>query len=173
MWHYCFLTLNFRFCELLERDLEGDQVAQQQLLRLLYPESCFGKNFSGTSKNVRNDLTVEKVRKFHERFYRPENACIVIAGKFLEEKLLHGLERIDKELSQNFPKRSPIVPTVEAFEQSLSNNISVPGPSVGNGLVGVGIRGPSARSDPELVVASELLLEYLVNEPLKEGFAER
>ena len=168
-----FILCNFRFCELLERDLEGDQVAQQQLLRLLYPQSCFGKNSSGTSKSLRNDLTVEKVRKFHETLYRPENACIVIAGKFSEERLLEGLKNVDRELSETFPKRPPAVPAVEAFEQTVSTTISVPGLVVGDGLVCVGIRGPSARSDPELVLASEVLLEYLVNEPLNEGFAVR
>ena len=165
--------MNFRFCELLERDLEADQVVQQQLLRLLYPESCFGKNSSGTSKNVRNDLTLEKVRKFHQTSFRPENCCVIVAGKFSEKILLQGFEIVDKELSENFTKRFPVHPSVEAFEQNISTVITVPGSAVRDGLVCVGIRGPSARSDPDLVLASEVLLEYLVNEPLKEGFAER
>ena len=164
--------MHFRFCELLQRDLDADVMSQQKLLRILYPnECCYGFSASGTSETVRKDLSIEKVRNFHQKFYRPENVCLIIAGKFSAENLLSGLAETDKILFDDFPRHSTVIPTMSTLTSNCSIDVSTQ--TFGDGLVYVGWRGPSAKSDPDLVLASIVLMEFLVNDPLQKVLVEK
>ena len=162
--------MDSRFCELLQRDFDSDAMSQQKLLRLLYPnDCCYGFDASGTSENVRKELSIEKVQKFHQKFYRPENVCLIVAGTFSVENLLTGLAETDRILSDDFPRSSSVVPIMS----TLSSDCTVDASTFDDVLVYVGWRGPSARSDPELVLASIVLMEFLVNDPLQKFLVEK
>ena len=146
----------------------------QALLKRLYPgHCCYGQNASGHTENVRLNLNPEKVRHFHRQFYRPENVCLIVTGKVSKPKLLNGLAEIDKKLFENYEKVSSTNPlTIQPFEQNSSTEISIPtfDKDDESGLVYIGWRGASAKSHPEKIFASIVLLEYLVNDPLQTFF---
>ena len=166
-----------RFFELLERENDSDFFVQQKLLQILFPENGYGKNSGGTAENVRKGfLTIEKVRKFHETFFRPQNVCLVVAGKFLEKNLLESFQKIDKNLSELSSKSSTNFPAMSTFDEDVVVDVTIPGNGIDHhspNLVYVGFRGPDAKSDPDLVLASIVLMEYLVNDPLNEDFVEK
>jgi Zn-dependent M16 (insulinase) family peptidase len=112
------------------------------------------------------DLTVQKVRKFHEKFYRPENVCVVVAGNVPEENLIDGFEKVDKNLFEQNPfrKRPAALPDMSTFGENRSIDLLIPETSDDcGGIVCVGFRGPSAKTHPEIVLASVVLMEYLVS----------
>jgi Zn-dependent M16 (insulinase) family peptidase len=149
----------------------------QALLKILYTASCcYGLNASGDTENVRQNLTAAEVRHFHRQFYRPDNVCLIVTGKVSTLNLLNGLAEIDRKLFENGRKENPTnVLTIQPFEQNCSTDVSIPtfNKDVESGLVYVGWRGSSAKFEPEKVLASIVLLEYFVNDPLQRFFVEK
>ena len=163
---------------MVEREGDPDLLTQQALLRILYPDKncCYYNNASGDTQNVRN-LSVENVRKFHKQFYRPENVCVVIVGKMLAENVDNIFDVIDAKLSeeQSFLTSCSVKTEIPIFDKSCSQEIAIPTSGSledSGGLVYVGWRGPSAARQPEDVLASIVLLEFLVNEPLRQVFVD-
>ena len=62
---------------------------------------CFYKKiifFIGALKNLRESTTNEKVRQYHQEFYRPENLTIVIAGQVKHADVFKALQIIEKKI---------------------------------------------------------------------------
>lgn len=57
------------------------------MMRLLFPESVYRHNSGGLPKKI-PELTFEKYKAFHEKFYHPSNARIFLYGKVDLEKTL-------------------------------------------------------------------------------------
>ena len=162
----------------MEREGDPDILTQQALLRLLYPDKncCYYNIASGDTQNVRK-LSMENVRKFHKQFYKPENICVVIVGKMSAENVDKVLDVIDAKLleEQSFLTLSSVKTEITIFDKSCCQEIAIPTSGSledSGGLVYVGWRGPSAARQPEDVLASIVLLEFLVNEPLRQVFVE-
>lgn len=48
----------------------------------IYPgNSSYQSRTGGALKNLRQNTTIEKVREYHKKYYRPENTYITITGK--------------------------------------------------------------------------------------------
>lgn len=54
--------------------------------------------FIGALKNLRESTTNEKVRQYHQEFYRPENLTIVITGQVKHADVFKALQIIEKKI---------------------------------------------------------------------------
>lgn len=78
--------------------------------RLLWQEHPYGRPVSGTSEEI-NNLTIEDVNNFYQRYYAPNNAILVLAGdidvataKRLAEKYYGGVKHRSIGKRITFPK---------------------------------------------------------------------
>ena len=62
-----------------------DEVMEQEVLRTLFPESCYGFNSGGDPEHI-PELSYEQFIATYKRFYHPENAYIWLDGKIPLEK---------------------------------------------------------------------------------------
>ena len=103
-----------------------------EILNLLYPGECDSKwNPRGTAHNLRTSSKMNKVRRYHEKFYRPENMVIFVAGLLDKDKLFdsfHGLEREEQSetkapFQKPFSKPCPSLGKVVTREKQDSGKL--------------------------------------------------
>ena len=65
----------------------------------LYPgNSGYSQNTGGSLKNLRSSTSNEKVRKYHEEFYRPENLVINVIGHIDPEEIFEVLIEVEQKI---------------------------------------------------------------------------
>ncbi len=62
-----------------------DEVMEQEMMRLLFPDSCYGYNSGGDPAHI-PELSYEQFIAFYKRYYHPENAFIWLDGRIPLEK---------------------------------------------------------------------------------------
>ena len=62
------------------------------MMKYLYPNTGYDRNPYGKPSNLRKLTTLEKIKKFHKTFYRPENMVIKITGKIELKNLFTKLK---------------------------------------------------------------------------------
>lgn len=145
--------------------------AYRELTSALYPDIVYGHDSGGRPEKI-PELTYEKYRAFHQRFYHPSNARVFIDGKVQIKDVLAkldsylaGFDRLD--VKSDIPLQKPVdVKLRIPYESAKCENktILVEGWSVG--LV----------TDPVYCHALDVLTEYLCgsNEaPLKKALLEK
>ena len=145
--------------------------AYREVTSALYPDIVYGHDSGGRPEKI-PELTYEKYRAFHQRFYHPSNAKVFIDGKVQIKDVLAkldsyltGFDRLD--VKADIPLQKPIdVKLRFPYEAAKCENktILVEGWSVG--LV----------TDPVYCHALDVLTEYLCgsNEaPLKKALLEK
>jgi zinc protease len=86
-------VLHDRLTALAQRRDQPESVADLVAALTLYgPQHPYGRPVEGFEGTVRI-ITIEDVRRFHDRFWRPNNALIALAGDFDPESLKGDLER--------------------------------------------------------------------------------
>jgi zinc protease len=119
-------------------------VAGVAFARALYGESHpYGWPGSGTEESV-GRITQGDVRSFFEKYYRPNNAVLVVAGDISEANLRAKMEGL---LGGWKPKPVPVVkipkaPTVEKTGIFLVDKAGAPQSSIRLGLVGIERKSP-------------------------------
>ena len=68
-----------------------DNVAEQAMSTMLFPDSCYGYNSGGDPKNI-PDLTYESFIERYKRFYHPSNAYFFLDGDVPLDKTLSMIE---------------------------------------------------------------------------------
>lgn len=53
---------------------------------------------TGTTKTLRESTNNEKVKQFHEKFYRPENLTILITGAIQPDKIFQALLPLEQKI---------------------------------------------------------------------------
>ena len=71
------------------------RLAYQELIRLLFPDNCYGRCSGGDPASI-HDLTFEKYKAFYFKHYHPSNARIFLDGRV---DLDATLKRLDSYLS--------------------------------------------------------------------------
>ncbi len=145
--------------------------AYRELTSALYPDIVYGHDSGGRPEKI-PELTYEKYRAFHQRFYHPSNARVFIDGKVQIKDVLAkldsylaGFDRLD--VKSDIPLQRPVdVKLRLPYESAKCENktLLVEGWSVG--LV----------TDPAYCHALDVLTEYLCgsNEaPLKKALLEK
>lgn len=68
------------------------------VLRAAYPNCGYRSMFGGVLHNIRTSTTIDKVRSFHKKFYRPENLTLIIIGKIKLERVFDALKPIQEKI---------------------------------------------------------------------------
>lgn len=149
-----------------------DRRAYREVTSALYPDIVYGHDSGGRPENI-PELTYEKYRAFHRRFYHPSNARIFLDGKVDVARTLEKLDKVlgeyDRlEVDARIGSQAPISRTIR-LPYELRNldhkTIFVQGWSAG-----------TITDDVSLVPALDVLVEYLCgsNEaPLKKALLAR
>ena len=82
------------------------RVLNQRMMAAAYEWHNYGKSTIGNRSDIER-VPVTKLREFYKRFYQPDNAMLVIAGKFDEKKAL----QLVGELFGSMPKPERVLDT--------------------------------------------------------------
>lgn len=86
------------YCEMQAIENEARSIAYLELRRLLYPGGCgYASETGGLMADIRT-LTLERIKKYHMDYYRPDNACLIVTGKVDPAQVFEALEKIEAKL---------------------------------------------------------------------------
>ncbi|XP_076319317.1 uncharacterized protein C05D11.1-like [Tachypleus tridentatus] len=166
------------YCEMQARENTGESRCHRAFLQAMYPGHCgYKSETGGLMKNLRESTSNEKVKMYHQAYYRPENLCIIVTGQVMPEDVFRAINPVeDKILSKGSrpeferPWQNP----VPALEQSVQKVVYYPCDEEDCGMVYIGWRGPLAKHFDEITAIS-ILLKYLTEtsvSPLQQEFVE-
>jgi zinc protease len=136
-----------------------ERVLAQRMTAVAYEWHNYGKSTIGNRSDIER-VPVDNLREFYRRFYQPDNAVLVVAGKFEETK---ALDYITKYFGA-IPKPSRKLPETYTEEPPQDGERMVTLRRVGDvGLVGLLYHVPAA-SHAEFP-AVEILGQILSSEP--------
>ena len=93
---------------------DPEDVSHETLIERIWPKHPLSRPITGTADTV-NGLTSEMLRAHVNRFYRPENLVISIAGKFDEDAAIQQLSNGLGKLGRGEPKPVIAPPKMEPF----------------------------------------------------------
>lgn len=167
------------YCEMQGRENTGESRANLELLRAIYPEHGYSKETGGIMKNIRESLSIEKIRDYHKKYYRSENFAVIITGQVDIDEVAKAIQPIEKKLlacKGSYPKfEKPWQTPVKPLKESKDVKIVFPSDEEQNGLVYIGYLGPKASTDFENLTACYALMKYLCDtsvSPLQQSFIE-
>ena len=85
---------------------------KRAVLKSIFPDHAYGLPTGGTKADV-EQLTVEQVREYYQKYYTPDNAVLVIVGDFQTPQTLETVEEIFGKIPQGqtlLPKPTPPIP---------------------------------------------------------------
>ncbi|MBV8487544.1 MAG: insulinase family protein, partial [Planctomycetaceae bacterium] len=140
-------------------DNSPQEVLSQRIAGAAYEWHNYGKATIGNRSDIER-VPIDNLRAFYKRFYQPDNAMLVVAGKFNEQKALDYINKYFGSLPR--PKRK--LPTTYTEEPPQDGQRVVTLRRVGDvGLVGLLYHIP-AGSHPEYT-AVQVLASILGSEP--------
>jgi len=135
------------------------RVLSQRMMAVAYEWHNYGKSTIGNRTDIER-VPVDNLRAFYQKFYQPDNAVLVVAGKFDEKK---ALEYVTKYFGA-LPKPDRKLPTTYTEEPAQDGERSVTLRRVGHvGLVGLLYHVPAASHAEFPAVA--ILANLLESEP--------
>lgn len=161
------------------RENSGESRANLELLRAIYPNHGYSKETGGIMKNIRESLSIEKIREYHKRFYRAENFAAIICGQVSIDDVAKAMQKVEKKLiarKDMYPSfEKPWQTPVKPLKDSKDIKILFPSDEEENGLVYIGYLGPKASNDFETLTACCALMKYLCDtsvSPIQQSFIE-
>ncbi len=136
-----------------------ERVLSQRMMAVAYEWHNYGKSTIGNRTDIER-VPVDNLRAFYKKFYQPDNAMLVVAGKFDEQK---ALDYINKYFG-SLPRPDRKLPATYTEEPPQDGERVVTLRRVGDvGLVGLLFHVPSGVH-PEFP-AVQLLARILGDEP--------
>jgi zinc protease len=136
-----------------------EAVLSQRMAAVAYEWHNYGKSTIGNRSDIER-VPVDNLRAFYKKFYQPDNAMLVVAGKFDEKKALEYITKYFGSIDK--PQRK--LPETYTEEPAQDGERMVTLRRVGNvGLVGLLYHVPAA-SHAEFP-AVEILADILDSEP--------
>ena len=131
-------------------------LASQVLTRIAYGAAPYGAPGTGTPASLRA-LTREEIEGFHDRWWRPDNAALIVTGGMTAEE---GFAFAERTLG-DWARPAGAVPTVanRAGSATAPRIVVVDLPGSGQAAVAAAVRGPN-RADPSfypLAVANAVM----------------
>ncbi|MES1936756.1 M16 family metallopeptidase [Salinisphaera hydrothermalis] len=132
------------------------QVAIKRMREALYKGTPYSHDALGTRASF-NKTTAKMLKHFHNQWYAPNNAVLVVAGNVDADQVLAQAKQLFGGIpSQKLPQRKPVKPgKVE------SKTIHMPTDS-GYGFALIGSRAPGSR-DAQAMATTEVLASVLNN----------
>jgi zinc protease len=138
---------------------QPDIVLEDKVMATAYQWHNYGKSTIGSRSDIER-VPVENLRTFYKRFYQPDNAILIVAGKFdekraidLTSKYFGALPRPARQLAQTWT-----VEPVQDGERQVTVRRSGDVPIVELAYHGV------AGADPDKV-AEDAIVDILTNKP--------
>ncbi len=151
------------------------------LINMIYPgNSSYGIQTGGKLKNLRDSTNIYKVRRYHKKYYRPENMYITITGNVDPAKLFAALEPIERKLvsrAGDYPAfEKPFASELKTIEKDETKKITYPSEEEQFGWIAMAWRLPGKLADVfKKVHALSILSSYLSVtsiSPLMKGFVD-
>ena len=98
------------------------------LIKQVYPgNSSYTVQTGGKLKDLRESTTIEKVRAYHKKYYRPDNMFLTITGNVEPQNLFAALEPIEQKILEHIDEypdfeRPFTVSTQLCINQGLSED---------------------------------------------------
>lgn len=151
------------------------------LIKQIYPgNSSYTVQTGGKLKELRESTTIEKVRAYHQKYYRPENTFITITGGIEPEMIFAALDPVERKLmekqSAELLSEKPFTSPLQALDKDSESTIEFPSEEEDFGWVAMGWRIPGKLTDVfKDVHALSILGSYLTStsiSPMKKAFIE-
>ena len=141
------------------------RVLLERVMATAYLWHGYGRSTIGSKEDIES-VPIERLKAFYQKYYQPDNAVLVVAGKFEPEKTLHLIEKIYGAIPR--PQRSlekgNILYKTYTVEPTQDGERLVTLRRIGDApLVMAGYHVP-AGSHPDFA-AVDVLAEVLGNEP--------
>lgn len=138
---------------------DPERVLLQRGLATAYEWHNYGKSTIGNKTDIER-VPIENLQAFYKKYYRPDNALLIVAGRFDQEK---ALALIAKHFG---PLQNPKVPLPQTYteEPAQDGEREVTLRRVGNVAVTGAVYHIPAASHPEFP-ACEILASVLSDEP--------
>ncbi len=135
------------------------RVLSQRMKAVAYEWHNYGKSTIGNRSDIER-VPVDNLREFYKKFYQPDNAVLIVAGKFDEKKALALIEREFGAI----PRPTRQLPKTYTEEPAQDGERVVTLKRVGDaGIVGVVYHVPAGTH--EQFPAIDILSDILSNEP--------
>ncbi|KAN0061466.1 hypothetical protein ACQY0O_006313 [Thecaphora frezii] len=89
------------FSEMQGRENSSGDLMELKTQRMLYPKSSAYRSETGGLMSALRVLTIDDIRKYHDKYYAPHNAALVVCGPLEREKLLDTLESVEERLKSH------------------------------------------------------------------------
>lgn len=88
------------YSEMQSVEHENENVVSRALHKALYPESGCGYRYEtgGALKNLRTSTSHQKVKDYHKKFYRADNAAIIVIGQIEPDEIISVLEKFEEKM---------------------------------------------------------------------------
>ncbi|KAI7904653.1 Metalloenzyme, LuxS/M16 peptidase-like protein [Cokeromyces recurvatus] len=157
----------------------GDDRLHLRMKRIIYPETCGYRSETGGLMERLRELSVEKIRNYHQSYYRPDNLCLIITGRVDKDELLKALEPVEESIIKkgSLPKmQRPWISTGDFpnLEKNIEETVLFADEDESMGTVLIAWNGPMCN---EFLKQKELevLNVYLTDSPvsvLQKEFVE-
>lgn len=131
----------------------------RRAMALMYDWHNYGKSVLGLWPDVQN-ASITNLQRFYRRYYRPDNAVLIVAGKFNTEEVLRGVARYFEAVPRpehSLEEGRTLDPAQEGERSAVIRRVA------GAPLIYAGYHMPSG-SHPDFV-AAELLSDILGASP--------
>ncbi len=132
-----------------------ERVLSQRMMAVAYEWHNYGKSTIGNRSDIER-VPVDNLRAFYKKFYQPDNAVLVVAGKFDEKKALEYITKYFGSIPR--PDRKLQRPTPRSPRRTASDIVTLR--RVGDvGLVGLLYHVPAASHAefPAVEILAEIL----------------
>ncbi|CAO3618389.1 unnamed protein product [Cunninghamella blakesleeana] len=148
----------------------GDDRIHLRMKRIMYPENCGYRSETGGLMERLRELSVEKIRKYHQSYYRPDNLCLIVTGKVDESELLKVLQPVEENIISKGPLPELERPWFKTgnfanLESNIEETVLFPDEDESMGTVLVAWNGPRCNEYLQLK-AIEVLNVYLTDSPI-------
>lgn len=134
-------------------------ILSQRMMATAYEWHNYGKSTIGNRSDIER-VPIENLQAFYKRFYQPDNAMLIVAGKFDEKKALDYIDKYFGAIKK--PERKLDKTYTEEPAQDGERNVILR--RVGKvGVVGVLYHVPSGTHED--FAAVQMLNSILTNEP--------
>lgn len=134
-------------------------VLNERVLSTMFLWHNYGKSTIGSKEDIER-VKAESLKNFYKKYYQPDNAVLVIAGKFDEKKALDNVQQFFGAI----PRPTRVLTAPYTVEPAQDGERSVILRRAGDiQYIGMGYHTPSV-ADKDFV-ANDVLLEILTNNP--------
>ncbi|MBS1946214.1 MAG: insulinase family protein [Bacteroidetes bacterium] len=136
-----------------------DNILMERVISTMYLWHNYGKSTIGSKDDIES-VPIGNLKMFYQKYYQPDNATLIVGGKFDEKKTL---ERITKYFGK-IPKPSRIIQPSYTVEPPQDGQRYVELKRNGDiSFIGIGYHTP-AFSDKDYV-ANDAIINILTNDP--------